>query len=335
MSVAPQVSELNGTERAVFGPRTAAEVAALLDRYLVGLGTRTAEVLFRSGRIDAVWALRTEDGRELVVKAHRPPVDLTARAATSAAQRVLVAAGFPCPAPISGPDSLAGLTVSVETLTSAGGVADGRRPEVRRSIAAGLAEHIDLLRPVSGLTSRAGRGPAWCRYQDGPWPVPHDTIFDFRVLPAGYEWLDRLARMAADRLLDLVGACETVVGHADWYCGNLRFDGDRLAASFDWDLVAGPESFIVGLTAAAYAGGGATGADMSSPADAAAFLADYDALRPRRFDRTERQIAAAAVAWVLAFNARCELSLFGGASPGGSALDLTRRHGTEYLQLTW
>ncbi|MBA3523111.1 MAG: hypothetical protein H0T85_00865, partial [Geodermatophilaceae bacterium] len=129
------------------------------------------------------------------------------------------------------------------------------------AIAAGLAEHIDLLRPVPGLTSRAGLGPAWCRYQDGPWPVPHDTIFDFRATPHGFGWLDRFARETANRLIELAGACETVVGHADWYCGNLRFDGDRLVAAFDWDLVAGPEALIVGLTAAAYAGGGATGAD--------------------------------------------------------------------------
>jgi len=38
---------------------------------------------------------------------------------------------------------------------------------------------------------------------------------------------------------------------------------------------------------------------------------------------------------VLAFNARCELSLSGGAAPVDSALDLTRRYGQEYLQLQW
>jgi len=96
----------------------------------------------------------------------------------------------------------------------------------------GLAEHIGILRASPDLPSRAGSGPAWCRYQAGPWPTPHDMIFDVTVTPDGFEWLDEFAQSAADRLNVRRPGSEVVVGHADWYAGNLRFNRGRLVAAF-------------------------------------------------------------------------------------------------------
>jgi hypothetical protein len=58
-------------ERAVFGR---ARIPEVLNGYLTRrLGTEIAEVLFRGGRVDAVWGVRTTDGRDIVIKAHRSP----------------------------------------------------------------------------------------------------------------------------------------------------------------------------------------------------------------------------------------------------------------------
>lgn len=327
-------AELSGTEQVIFGRTSLDAVTDRLNRYLTQyLGVAMSEVLFRAGRIDAVWAVRTDDGREVVVKAHRQPVDLVARTVTARAQQLLVGASFPCPTPLSGPDQLDDLVLSVETLLVGGSVGDGRDPATRRSIAGGLADHIDILRG-SGPTSLAGRGPAWCQYHGGPWPVPHDSIFDFDTSPRGFEWLDSFAREAADRLIDAVHPDEMVVGHADWYCGNLRFDGSRLVAAFDWDLVAITEPVLAGFSAATYAAGGSA-ADVSSPEEVAAFLTDYDSVTVQPFTPRQQGVAAAAAAWTIAYNARCELSLLTGPPAAGSTLDTAQQNQEEYLRLRW
>jgi hypothetical protein len=330
------LGQLSGTERAIFGDLGGDEVAELLDRYLRRhLGTGLSGVLFRSGRIDVVWAVQAEDGRAMVIKVHRQPLDLAERRAATRAQRLLAGAGFPCPEPLSGPDRVNGLFLSVETLLAVGRACSGREAGIRRSIAAGLAEHIEILRREPELVSSAGRGPAWCRYQGGPWPTPHDPIFDFRTTPPGFAWLDEFARAAAGRLVDAgQGEC-AVVGHADWYAGNLRFDGDRIVAALDWDLVADNEAMVVGMSAGSYTASSTSSAGLPRPDEVAAFLMDYDGFRSHPFSGSQQETAAAAAGWAIAFNARCELSLLTGVPAPGSALDLAAGQHDSYLELRW
>jgi hypothetical protein len=127
----------------------------------------------------------------VVIKAHRKPVDLKAAAASVDAQRVLAGAGFPCPVPLAGPDDVDGRVLTAETLIE-GASPDGRNPGTRRLLAHGLARHIDILRARPDLIARAGRGPSWCRYQGGPWPVPHDTFVDFSSTVPGYGMVGRV-----------------------------------------------------------------------------------------------------------------------------------------------
>lgn len=180
----------------------------------------------------------------------------------------------------------------------------------------------------------AGPGPAWCRYQAGPWPTPHDPVFDFTGTPDGYAWLDRFAGDAATRLRAHHGL-ETVVGHADWYAGNARFEGHVLVGTFDWDLVAAPEAQIAGFAAATYTDAGSGEPDLPGPADVRAFLVDHEAARGVPFSSAEQVQAAAAASWALSYNARCELSLLAGPVAPDSALGLLRAHGDEYLGLSW
>ncbi|MCY7289307.1 MAG: hypothetical protein LH624_13930, partial [Cryobacterium sp.] len=149
-------------------------------------------------------------------KAHRTPVDIEARRSTIDAQHALAAAGFPCPLPLVGPDEIDGRVLTAETLV-VGSSPDGRDPVVQRLLAEGLFRHIEILRDQPDLVQRAGVGPSWCHYQGGPWPVPHDTIVDFRSTPEGFQWLDAFGRRASEQVLTNREAEKVVVGHADWY----------------------------------------------------------------------------------------------------------------------
>ena len=96
---------------------------------------------------------------------------------------MLVDAAFPCPSPLAGPDDFGGVVLSAESLLVEGSPGDPREPGTRMAMATGLAEHIGILRASPDLASSAGAGPSWSRYHAGPWPTPHDSIFDFTVTP--------------------------------------------------------------------------------------------------------------------------------------------------------
>jgi hypothetical protein len=328
-------NEVSGTERVIFGTADPDEIRSRLGAYARDrLGAGLADVLFRAGRIDAVWAVTLTDGRSVLIKAHRRPVDMRARLATVRAQRILAGSGFPAPEPVSDTTEFEGLVLTTESLVTRGSPGDARVPAIRRALAEGLASHVAILRSAPDLAEAAGPGPAWCRYQDGPWPEPHDPIFDFGETPPGFGWLDEFATKAAARLRE-ADQRDRAVGHGDWYIGNARFEGSALVGTFDWDLVAAPEAHIAGFTAAAFTDGGTEVQDLPSPAEVRDFLADYEAARGRPFTPDEQEQAAAATTWTLAYNARCQLSFLDGEPGAGTALRLLADAGEEYLALRW
>jgi hypothetical protein len=128
------------------------------------------------------------------------------------------------------------------------------------------------------------------------------------------------------------------VAHADWTCGNLRFDNGQVSASYDWDsLAAAPEPVLVGLAAASFTEGSTSGATAPSTAEVAGFLRDYEQARSRPFGDADQRTAAAAVTWVLAHNARCDVTPLapGGPPASGSTLHALTTHRTAYLDLRW
>src|SRR4051794_12394296 len=289
------MDELSGLERALFGPVSAAAVNEWLAETLrERLAADIAEIAFRSGRTDAVYGLRLADGRTVVAKVHRPPVDVHGLEAQREALSYLASSGYPCPEPVDGPVIRGEHVVTIDTVLEHGAPADARVPEIRRAFARAFVEHIRILRNVDHLAARLPTGPAWTRYGDGPWPVPHDPIFDFTSTPAQWRWLDAFAREAADELLALRGHGELMIGHGDWNAGNARFEGQQVVAAFDWDLMTEAEAVLAGLTAADYLGAGAP-----SPAEANAFLRDIEDARGDAFTPTQRRAASAAGRWVL------------------------------------
>ena len=329
------LEEISDTERAVHGAVTLLELRRFLDSWARNrLGSAIADVRFRAGRIDAVWGVELQDGRAVVIKAHRGPVDLDAAEATVEAQRTLAAAGFPCPVPLAGPDEVEGRVLTAETLLD-GARPDGRDPAIRRLLAEGLARHIEILRTRPDLVPRAGSGPSWCRYQDGPWPVPHDTLVDLRSTPAGFEWLDAYGQRAAEQVLDNREPDEIRVGHADWYAGNTAVVDGVLVGTFDWELVADTEAVMAGFAASCYAASPTGGGGLSTPDEAVAFLRDYEEVRGQPLSERERRTAGAAVAWILAFNARWQAALIVHGLCDYATIALVQDHQEEYLSLPW
>jgi len=325
---------LSDTERAVLGDVPVAQVLSLFSSYTrERLGQPIRLVRFRAGRIDAVWGVELADGREVVIKAHRQPVDVQAVAAATDAKSLLVAADYPCPQPYAGPDEVEGHILIAEALLSRGAAPDGRDPVIRRLLAGGLARHIDVLRQDDTLPERAGSGPSWCQYQQGPWPTPHDPIVDFTTCPPGYEWLDAFACRASEQILTYRNH-DVVAGHADWYAGNCAVADGQLVATFDWELVAETEAVIAGFTASCYASSSSSGGGMSTPQETLAFLQDCELARGVPLDGAEQRAAAAAAAWIVAFNARWETAMRPGQEDGTTTA-LVRERGEDYLSLTW
>jgi hypothetical protein len=98
----------SGIERAVFGAVARDDIDAWLSRHLrVRLGGDLSHVVFRSGRIAAVYGVALSDGRQVAVKVHRRPADLAYLSAAAACQRRLSEVGYPCPEPLDGPASSA------------------------------------------------------------------------------------------------------------------------------------------------------------------------------------------------------------------------------------
>lgn len=286
-----------------------------------------ARVLFGSGRVSAVYGLELVDGRRVVVKVYRGRPDLGSLRAAAACQTLLADHGYPAPVPIGAPTVFDGHPATIESLLDTGSPADGHDPLVRGALASSLAVQLRILAAAGDLAAGLTVRPAWAVYDRGPWPVPHDPIFDFAVTPPGYGWLDDFARRAGGALAATTLAA--TVGHSDWSTGNVLLTDGAVSAAFDWDsFVVDSEPVIVGLTAGAF-----TADSAPDPGEVRAFLADYGDHRGRPLGGVEQVAALHAANWVLAYNARCQLALLEpGAEPAaGSALAALGEHRHEYL----
>jgi Phosphotransferase enzyme family len=137
---------VSGIHQAVFGEVTEDDVTAWLDRHLrQRLAAGVQQVLVRTGRLAAVYGLRLTDGTEVVAKVHRGNVGIRRLAAAVACQRILAAAGFPCPKPLDGPVATGPRVVVLESWLDAGEVGDAHQPAIRRSMAQALAQQMKLL----------------------------------------------------------------------------------------------------------------------------------------------------------------------------------------------
>ncbi len=300
-------AHVEGIERAVFGDVTVDDITSCLDRLIdAHLALHIQQVLFRSGRLAAVYGLQLTDSTKMVAKIHRT-ADIAHLTADMKCQQHLADSGYPCPLPLHGPVAYDGRMVVLETLVEGGAQGDAHCGTLRRAMARSLAHHMTILRtaPVTPTDLRAP--PAWTRYELGPWPLPHDPIFDFKTTPPGYEWLDLLAGQAARTLLPRRQPDR--IGHSDWACQNVRFTQGDVSAVYDWNsLIGESEPVLVGMAAGSFTEGSTTGSSAPTPDEVVAFLTDYEASHRRSFSKRDQATALAAATWVLVYNACCGVS---------------------------
>ena len=264
----------------------------------------TVEFL-RSG-VGLVLGAILQDGRAVVVKVHRWRVTSDRLAAVQRVQRLLADEGLPAPRPLIEPLPLGSGIATIEELR-AGAPADGHRPAVRESVAAGLAAFISAashIEPVPALDHGA-LTPS----PDGPlWGEPHDLRFDFEATSSGAEWIDELAERARRHLVE--ASLPNLVAHLDWRVENLGFSGHEITAIYDWDSVGlAPEPAAVGHAAAQFSTDWRIGyATLPSLAEMRSFVRSYELHRGTQFDPDELVVLDAANLLLCAYGARCQHS---------------------------
>jgi hypothetical protein len=169
-----------------------------------------------------------------------------------------------------------------------------------------LIERCRSLATPSGLTENA------MKVAPGElWPTPHDGRFDFVATTPGAEWIDDFARQAR-HILERGSKGDRVVGHTDWRAQNMRFVDEQITAIYDWDSVAiEHEPVLVGSVAHGFTSNWAeppTGRQFPTLEEAEAFIADYEHARSTAFTPDEQRSARAALAYSMAYTARCEHS---------------------------
>ncbi|ALO13621.1 aminoglycoside phosphotransferase [Streptomyces venezuelae] len=132
--------------------------------------------------------------------------------------------------------------------------------------------------------------PSWNRWdhdEPGAWATAEDVEQPFHSV-AGPDWLERAGRAARERI-----ACwqaPKVIGHGDWFRENFRWRGEELHVAYDWDsAIVETEAVIVGIAAAYVA---------PSVEESAAFLAAYQEVADRRFERDELETSWATSLWL-------------------------------------
>jgi len=298
------------------------------------LGSPVDSPLFLTGHTSAVFGVRLKDGEEVVVKARGARDTPERLQAVMEAQRRLIAYGFPCPAPVLGPRRIGTAWVSVERLVTDVEPGYPHDPACRRAMAAVLA---DITRVLWAFPDphRLSIKPAWVDFTaDGLWPEPHHPAYDFCQTSQGAEWIDKLAEEARCILLQANGPM--VITHGDFEAQNMAFSGSTVRAVFDWDsLVFGQEAILVGIAAGSFAA--ERRSDLSTaptPSEARSFVDEYEAATGTTYARLNRRVAAAATAWIMAYNARCDHAVR--ASPERDEppwfLEALARHGSAYLR---
>lgn len=290
----------------VFGTDDAARIAEIVDRFArEQLGAGVAGYLRYASSVGSTHCVELVDGRRVVIKA-RPsaetgapvPLDREALTQIMGVQRYLAVQGYPCPAPLLGPVPIARGLATVEAYLERGELRDGHDPHVRGLIAAGLREQIGRLSPISHtVTLRHFEVPA-----DRLFPGPHGKLFVPSEADTG--WVRELGRRA--RGLAEAAASPLALGHCDWRVEHIRFDGDAIVATYDWDSIAvRPELQIVGTNAHGHTADWSQEAIRRVPTHAGilGFIEDYERARPAPFTAAEHRGARAWAAYWIAYGA--------------------------------
>jgi len=296
-----------------FGTDNAGQIATMVEGFCRHhLDSRVRGYLFYGASIGSTHGLQLEDGRNVVIKVRPPPetnpdlkFDCESLGAISAVMAWLADRNYPCPKLLLGPTPLARGLATVEELWDRGHRGNGFEPECRKTIAAGLAELLELLRSFKGDVS------CLKHFQRGNslYPQPHSKLFDFEKTAGGAEWIDAFARRACQAEAH---DGPPSLGHADWRVEHLRFENRKIVATYDWgSLALRTETELVGLSAHGFTADWSLERVQRIPTadDIHAYVADYEEARGRPFSKLERQSLFAHCVYFIAYGARCTHSL--------------------------
>jgi Ser/Thr protein kinase RdoA (MazF antagonist) len=294
-------------ERLAFGTTDPDAVARAIDAWCgAHLDSRIVRYHFFDSSSGSVHGVALADGRDVVVKVHRPGLTREFLTAVAEIQAAFVTHGVPAPQPLAGPAPYGPVHVTAETLLHPGPRADGHDASVRGALARGLARFVAVGRDLEVARGRLAHPMAMPA--NDLYPPPHSARFDFAATRAGAEWIDDLARRAR-AALDLPTLTPPVLVHGDWRIENVHVVDGAVAAIYDWDSVCvEPEVFAVATAAVTFP------VDWSAPAGARfpsnpeirAFLAEYEDARGESFDEAARAVMAVRMVYLLAYGARCE-----------------------------
>jgi hypothetical protein len=263
------------------------------------------DVVFRTGHLSIVVGVRLSSGRGVVVKIRRPAKRLEA---CSMVHRRLFKLGFPCPEPMVELEPFGDLVASAESMVEGGMPlpTSGRSPA---PFAEALARLVALAPAMSTLPSLEP-AMSWTRpgaMTSGLWPAPDDLDVDLNQV-RGPGWIDEAGQASRSRLLE--SESPSLIGHGDWYTGNLRWHGVALHVAWDWDsVIAASEPILAGLAAAVYpAQSAGTEATVEESEE---FLDAYEGTRGRPFTAAERAEAWAAGLWNRSFDAKKQVATEG------------------------
>ena len=292
----------------VYGTSDAASIAELVDRFTrEQLGSGVAGHLRYGSSVGSTHCVELLDGRRVVIKARPPadadapvPIDREMLAQIVLVQRHLSALGYPCPEPLLGPVPLGRGLATVERYMDRGSHRDAHDPHVCDLIAAGLHEQITLLAPLtSTVRPRHLEVPA-----DRLFPRPHGKLFNPSEAEADTGWVRDIARRA--RTVAESVPSPIVLAHCDWRAEHIRFEGDAIVATYDWDSVAlRSELHVVGANAHGYTADWSQETIRRVPTyeGMLGFIAAYDRARAVPFTREQHRGARAWAAYCIAYGA--------------------------------
>jgi hypothetical protein len=278
-------------------------IAALVERCVESVAGRVAHGLFAAISVGGVFGVETRSGERMVVKVYPRRFPRSTLERILGVQQRFASDGFPAPRVRGGLIAVkrslyASLSDYVE-----GGIGDGHDPKVREQLAGWLGEFTQRARrdPVGQIVN-----PFQVATPRRLWPTPHKSTIRLAETARGAGFLRDRARRARSVLARRRFALE--LAHLDWGIKNAAFARRRLVAVFDWDSLGWqPEVVMVGQAAAAFTACWDIPTKITpSPAEANAFVSEYEARRGRRFTKAERAAVAAAADYLIAVVGRQE-----------------------------
>jgi len=271
------------------------------------------DCLFAGFSVGASFGLQLKNGQKIFLKINKPdcddsitPFSLEGLKAISQVQGYLSDYAFPCPKVILHPVEYRGVIITVNEFIDIGIQEDAHNPLIRKTMAEKFAELIKITSPCISMNDFSYIN---IFEKERLYPSPHNALFDFNVTGKDAGWIDEIA-LRSKKVINSIDK-NLVLGHCDWSLKHFRFIDKKIVMIYDWDsLCIQDEYHLLGIAASTFT----TTWDIPvkinpSQAEANEFVKEYEYVRQRRFTKEELRKISASATYIMAYTARCELSM--------------------------